>query len=168
MKSSFAEQFEHRVRTRAVDLVSGGSSERISLRPQAGFTATVDVARALMRRGVRGRLAKFVTEQLAAGRPATVTIPHYDGTALKRELRQALVSASETRRVDGSHVAALRKRLHLTQEQFAGRFGLEVSTVRNWEQKRSALDGPAALLVKVMEYDPEVVERAAADDESAA
>jgi DNA-binding transcriptional regulator YiaG len=148
--------------------VSGGSSERLSLRPKPGFSATVGVARALMRRGVKGRLAKFVSEQLASGRSATVIVPHYDGATLKRELQQALVSVSEAKRVDGSHVAALRKRLHLTQEQFAGRFGLEVNTVRNWEQKRSSLDGPAALLVKVMEYDPEVVERAAADEKPGA
>ena len=168
MKSSFKARFGPQVQTQAVDLVSSGSSEKISLRPQTGFQATVPVARALIRRGVKGRIAKYVTEQLAFGRSATITIPHYDGDALKLELQKALVSVAETRHVDGIVVAALRKRLGLTQEQFAQRFGLEVSTVRNWEQKRSSLDGPAALLVKVMERDPELVERAAVEEASAA
>ena len=167
MRSSFVEQFGPRVQTRAVDLVHSGSSAKVSLRPDKGFQATIPVARALVRRGVKGRLAQYVSEQLVAGRPATIAIPHYDGDALKRDLRRVLVSVVETRRVDGGHVAALRKRLGLTQEQFAQRFGLEVSTVRNWEQKRSSLDGPAALLVKVMERDPDLVERAAVEEASA-
>ena len=168
MRSSFKARFGPRVQIQDVDLVSSGSSERISLRARKGFQATVPVARALIRRGVKGRLARYAAEQLAFGRAATVTIPHYDGEALRLELQEALVSVAETRHVDGNDVAALRKRLGLTQEQFAQRFGLEVSTVRNWEQKRSSLDGPAALLVKVMERDPELVEKAAAEEATAA
>ena len=164
MRSSFKERFGPQVQIQAIDLVSCGSSERISLRPRKGFHATVPVARALMRRGVKGRLARYAVEQLAFGRGVTITVPHYDGDSLKLELEEALVSVAETRHVDGTDVAALRRRLGLTQEQFAQRFGLEVSTVRNWEQKRTSLDGPAALLVKVMERDPELVERAAAEE----
>ena len=39
-------------------------------------------------------------------------------------------------------VAAIRKRLHLSQGKFAARFGLSVATVRDWEQRRErASDG---------------------------
>ena len=164
MKLSFKEQFEPRVQTRAVDLVKSGSSARVQLRPSNGFHATVPVARALIRRGVPGRVAKLIAEQLVDGQSAVVEIPNFDADAMPAELKNHLVVVAEARNVDGTDVSALRKKLGFTQEQFAQRFGLRVSTIRNWEQKRSSLDGPASLLVQVMERDAAFVERVAAED----
>lgn len=59
-------------------------------------------------------------------------------------------------------VAALRRRLGLTQAGFAARYGLNVATVRDWEQNRRQPDQPARVLLKVIESDPEAVERALA------
>jgi len=59
-------------------------------------------------------------------------------------------------------VAALRRRLGLTQAGFAARYGLSVATVRDWEQNRRQPDQPARVLLKVIENDPEAVERALA------
>ncbi len=56
-------------------------------------------------------------------------------------------------------VKALRARLGLAQPEFAARFGLSVSTLRDWEQGRSVPDGPAQVLLRVIEGAPEVVER---------
>src|SRR5260370_37705504 len=44
-------------------------------------------------------------------------------------------------------VAALRRRLKLSQAEFANRFGFSVATVRNWEQGRGLADGPARVLL---------------------
>lgn len=66
--------------------------------------------------------------------------------------------------MSGGDLAALRKRLNLSQEQFANSVGLDVRTVQNWEQKRNMLDGPAALLIKLIEQCPHLVQRVAADD----
>jgi putative transcriptional regulator len=53
-------------------------------------------------------------------------------------------------------VKALRAKLGLTQEQFADRYDLELSTIKNWEQGRRKNVGAAALLViKMIEKDPE-------------
>lgn len=62
-----------------------------------------------------------------------------------------------TRAVD---VRSLRKALHMTQAQFAGQFGLAVGTIRDWEQGRAAPDGPARVLLAVVQHDPEAVKRA--------
>ncbi len=56
-------------------------------------------------------------------------------------------------------VKALRARLGLAQPEFAARFGLSVSTLRDWEQGRTVPDGPAQVLLRVIEAQPEVVER---------
>ena len=40
-------------------------------------------------------------------------------------------------------VKAIRTKLGMTQEEFAGRFGFSVNTLRHWEQGRRAPTGPA-------------------------
>jgi putative transcriptional regulator len=59
-------------------------------------------------------------------------------------------------------VAAIRKRLNLSQDKFAARFGLSAATVRDWEQKRRQPDRIATALLKVIAHAPETVERALA------
>jgi putative transcriptional regulator len=61
---------------------------------------------------------------------------------------------------DAPDVAAIRKRLKLTQGKFAARFGIPVGTLRDWEQGRRQPDAPARNLLRVIEYAPETVERA--------
>ena len=57
-------------------------------------------------------------------------------------------------------VRAIRKRLGLSQSEFAGRFGLGVATVRDWEQGRQLPDQAARSYLLVIEREPEVVGRA--------
>jgi putative transcriptional regulator len=54
-------------------------------------------------------------------------------------------------------VAPIRKRLGLTQSSFARVFGLNVSTVRDWEQGRRYPEGPARTLLAVIARHPEIV-----------
>jgi len=51
-------------------------------------------------------------------------------------------------------VAATRGKLGLSQEQFAAAFGVSLGTVRNWEQGRRTPDGPALVLLTVIEKSP--------------
>jgi putative transcriptional regulator len=57
-------------------------------------------------------------------------------------------------------VRALRKKLKLTQEQFAARFHLPLGTVRDWEQGAHRPDQAAQVLLMVIEKDPDAVVRA--------
>lgn len=59
-----------------------------------------------------------------------------------------------------SDVRGIRERLGLTQRDFARRFCLSERTVQQWEQSRSMPDGPARVLLRVIEHAPDVVERA--------
>ncbi len=58
-----------------------------------------------------------------------------------------------------SPVKALRRRLGMTQVQFAEAFGLPVSTLRDWEQHRSTPDAPARALLRAIEREPETMRR---------
>jgi putative transcriptional regulator len=90
------------------------------------------------------------------------------GKDLVKSAREALVVAEGKRKphrvieLEEIDVAAIRKRLHLSQGKFAARFGLPVATVRDWEQKRRTPDRAAVNLLRVIDHAPETVERALA------
>ncbi|MFL5086462.1 MAG: helix-turn-helix domain-containing protein [Xanthobacteraceae bacterium] len=54
----------------------------------------------------------------------------------------------------------MRKKLKLTQEQFAARFHLPLGTVRDWEQGAHHPDKAAQVLLTVIAKDPDAVARA--------
>jgi putative transcriptional regulator len=62
-----------------------------------------------------------------------------------------------------SHVKVLRQRLAMTQTEFARAFHLPITTLRDWEQRRSTPDAPARALLLAIERDPEVMRRLLAD-----
>ncbi len=57
-------------------------------------------------------------------------------------------------------VKAVRRRLRLTQEEFAIRYNLTIARVRDWEQGRSVPDSAARAYLTVIEKEPEAVKRA--------
>jgi putative transcriptional regulator len=59
-----------------------------------------------------------------------------------------------------AEVKALRKRLGLSQPQFARRFGFTVSAIRQYEYGRRSPKGTATTLLRVIQADPEAVARA--------
>ncbi|HJU11285.1 MAG TPA: helix-turn-helix domain-containing protein [Candidatus Binataceae bacterium] len=58
------------------------------------------------------------------------------------------------------NVKAIRRKLGLSQVEFAQQFGLSFRTVQQWEQKRAVPDRPARILLRVIETAPQAVERA--------
>lgn len=54
-----------------------------------------------------------------------------------------------------SRVRVLRQRLGMTQTAFAEAFHLPLTTLRDWEQRRSRPDAPARALLLAIERDPE-------------
>lgn len=57
-------------------------------------------------------------------------------------------------------VVAVRTRLGLTQAQFAARFGFSVATLRHWERGDRKPQGPALVLLNVIDREPQAVMRA--------
>jgi len=46
---------------------------------------------------------------------------------------------------------AIRTKLDMTQEKFAGRFGFSVNTLRHWEQGRRVPEGPTPAYLLVID-----------------
>ncbi len=65
-------------------------------------------------------------------------------------------------------VAAVRGRLGFTQQQFAARFGVSVATLRHWERGDRAPQGPALVLLNLIEREPAMVLRALSRERTAA
>jgi putative transcriptional regulator len=57
-------------------------------------------------------------------------------------------------------VQGIRKRLGVSQAQFSARFGISPGTLRDWEQHRKKPEGPARVLLMVIDKEPEAVQRA--------
>ena len=54
-------------------------------------------------------------------------------------------------------VAAIRYREKASQSQFAAMLGISVKTLQNWEQGRFTPDGPARVLLHIMDRNPDAV-----------
>jgi putative transcriptional regulator len=57
-------------------------------------------------------------------------------------------------------VQAVRRKLGLSQREFALRFGFSLATIRNWEQGHRAPEGPTRVLLTIIDKEPAAVERA--------
>ena len=95
-------------------------------------------------------MARKAFDKIMAGLEDALAYAEGDAT-------RATVHQIEIHEVD---VAALRKRLGLSQDRFAVTFGFSPKTVRNWEQGIRHPDGPARILLQVIEREPEAVLRA--------
>lgn len=88
---------------------------------------------------------------------------------LVASVRQAGAIAAGRRRasrafnVAPTNIKALRTQTRLSQPDFAALLGVEVSTLRNWEQGRREPTGPAKALLRAIRNDPKNVLRALAD-----
>jgi putative transcriptional regulator len=60
------------------------------------------------------------------------------------------------------NVQAVRRKLRLSQREFALRFGFSLATVRNWEQGHRTPDGPARVLLTIIDKQPDAVQKALA------
>jgi putative transcriptional regulator len=77
----------------------------------------------------------------------------------KGEPSEAVIHQVEVPLID---VRAVRRKLGMSQDVFARQFRVSASTIRNWEQGRRRPDGPARVLLQVIDKEPEAVKRALA------
>ncbi len=59
-------------------------------------------------------------------------------------------------------VKVLRRTLGMSQSRFTKSFGFGLAAVQSWEQGRRRPEGPARVLFKVIEHEPDAVRRALA------
>lgn len=77
----------------------------------------------------------------------------------KITLRQNTVEDKPAPEVSAQEIVALRGKLHMSQTVFARRIRTSPSTLRNWEQDKSKPNAQAALLIRLVEKFPDMVDR---------
>jgi putative transcriptional regulator len=97
-------------------------------------------AKASKRPGVGARIIEGLEEAIAWSK------------GQNNRVRVTLVDVPEV------NVRQVRRRMGLSQTQFATRFGLPPATLKNWEQGRSRPDSPTRILLAVIARHPEAVE----------
>jgi putative transcriptional regulator len=88
--------------------------------------------------------------------------------SIRRGLEEALAYAegtADTSRYcvyipEDINVKAIRTKLDMTQEEFAGRFGFSINTLRHWEQGRRVPEGPTRAYLLVIDRNPKAVQKA--------
>jgi len=95
-------------------------------------------------------MARIAFEKIMAG--LEDALAYADGDSSRGRAHQVKVAD-----VDITH---LREKLGLSQDRFAALFGLSARTVRNWEQGVRHPEGPARILLQVIDREPEAVMRA--------
>ncbi|SIS92070.1 helix-turn-helix domain-containing protein [Rhodobacter capsulatus] len=56
-------------------------------------------------------------------------------------------------------VQSIRSRTGLSQTDFARSIGVKKGTLLNWEQRRRSPEGPARVLLALIDKDPDIVQR---------
>ncbi len=160
---SFRERLEQPVPVPAAAPLPSGSSAHAVLTRQGPLDRPVTVAETLRNLGLTLRQAHTILNRLVADEAVVVSLPMVaDPVATAADLWRLGVGVEWRRAPDKVDVKAIRGRLGLTQAAFAARFGLELDSVRNWEQGRYAPDPIARTLLKVIDQSPEAVDRVVA------
>jgi putative transcriptional regulator len=87
-------------------------------------------------------------------------------TSIEKGLKEALAHASGTSlatvheiELPEPDVQAIRARTGLSQTEFARSIGVKKGTLLNWEQRRRSPEGPARVLLALIDKDPKIVQR---------
>jgi DNA-binding transcriptional regulator YiaG/uncharacterized DUF497 family protein len=132
------------------------------------YTMRGDVTRIISARGAEPHEKGSITRFKLTKKPPKSDWRAFDAMT-EEERHQAALSDSDAPPATEAQLArarrmptvrALRKKLQLTQEEFAARFHLPLGTVRDWEQGAHRPDKAAQVLLTVIARDPDAVARA--------
>lgn len=129
---------------------------------------TPEAARLLVKRKLSLRTAHAALTEMVDNGKAFVTVPCVENLKV---LQDELSSAGVIAKVHAPrpiNVRAVRECTQLSQEAFSLRYGLDLATLRNWEQGRSQPDAAASTLLWTIARNPVAVEESLDMDDEAA
>jgi putative transcriptional regulator len=80
----------------------------------------------------------------------------------KITLRQTTIENKPAPTVSAQEIVALRTKMGMSQQVFARRIRTSTETLRNWERDKAKPNTQAAILIKLVEQYPDMVDRLAA------
>jgi putative transcriptional regulator len=109
-------------------------------------------------------ITRMTSEHIAAAGGGRVDRARLDATT-EDDIRRQMIEDGEDPDAD-PHFAppvlaqSVRKKLGLSQPDFARLLGIPVATLRNWEQNRFTMEPAAQTLLKLIDREPEAALRA--------
>lgn len=97
-------------------------------------------------------------DRMLRGLTEALTEPEGKTSSHLRLVPRSSVQVPET--ID---VAVIRRKTGLSQTAFANRIGVPVATIRNWEQGHRSPQGPARVLLALLDRNPRIVEETLAE-----
>lgn len=147
-----------RVRFQAIARVPSGSPAVLHLSNPIHDLDAPGTALILAERGLSLRSAHAIVTRLFDEGNAVVDIPTVESLeVVTAALAECGVEATPYGSPDRIDVRAIRSALAVSQEEFALRFGLELSSVRNWEQGRSQPDTATRSFLLMIRTHPDTV-----------
>lgn len=154
------EALERAVRTPATHPAHSDFESESLLLSNEAVRRPVDVVRILVQWGLSPRKAHDVIDRLVLQKDVAVEVSREAVAKIGLDrLLELGVAAHKIAVPHSVDVRSIRNELGLSQTDFALRFGLEIDTVKNWEQGRNKPDRAALLLLHVIRTDPGVVDR---------
>lgn len=101
---------------------------------------------------VRLNLDPAASTGKATGRINTTQL---DATTEADLMAQAALDDAQAQQDAGQFARRVRRRLGLSQTQFAARIEVSLETIRNWEQGKRCPTGAAKALLKILDKAPE-------------
>jgi putative transcriptional regulator len=77
-----------------------------------------------------------------------------------RDYAEGRAGSARGRVVEVPDVRAIRRKLHLSQQEFAEKYRIPLPTLRNWEQGRRQPDAPAAAYLHAIAMRPREISEA--------
>jgi putative transcriptional regulator len=110
------------------------------------------------------RMTRMTLEQIKASKP-TVDRAKLDATTEEDIRRHMIEDGQDPDEEPTGYVLVeppqvIRKRLGMTQEEFAAALTVPLATLRNWEQGRFALDPAAKALLRIVAANPKAALKA--------
>ncbi len=162
ISQSLKERLGLRVQIQDICLVQSGSAERLLLRrADASIPNIPKAAVCLSKRHMSLRKARMALNRLNDRNAIVIEVPMVeDRAALIGELAETGIHAVLHQPPRSVDVKALRERDGMSQEEFALWYGLDVGTVRNWEQGRSEPDSTSRAMLWMIKVNPTAVRQA--------
>ena len=96
---------------------------------------------------------RHVARKAAAGR---IDTRKADATTEKAIRRQVAEDEAAAMQDVAAYVRRIRKRMGMTQRDFAVRINVSVDTLRHWEKGKRLPEGPAKALLRILDRVPEI------------
>ena len=105
---------------------------------------------------IKGGATSFVRHVVGKAASGRIDTSKVDATTEEAIRRQVAEDEAAAMQDVAAYVRRIRKRMGMTQRDFAVRINVSVDTLRHWEKGKRLPEGPAKALLRILDKVPEI------------